>query len=186
MVEIGQALGRSTPSIYQMLRAHGGIAPAERKRRDGSLQLDEREEISRGLTAGLSFARIAARLGRATSTVSREVARNGGRDSYRAVAAEQRAQQAALRPKPCLLARNEEWRRLVAETLELKWSPQQIAGWLEARSAADEAMRVSHETIYKSLFIQARGVLKRELLGALRSRRTMRRAHGAKTRGMKR
>lgn len=186
MVEIGLVLGRSTTNIFHMIQSAGGIAPAERQRRAGSLRLEEREEISRGLIAGHSFARIAALLGRAVSTVSREIARNHGRDNYRAVLAEERAHRAALRPKPCLLSRNKGLRDLVAEKLEAKWSPQQIAGWLKHEHANNKAMRVSHETIYKSLFIQARGVLKRELLGVLRSRRLMRRAHGAKSQGMKR
>ena len=186
MVEIGRALGRSTPNVFTMLKAHGGIAPVERHRREGGLRLDEREEISRGGAAGLSLRRIAAGLGRAVSTVSREVERNGGRDRYRACSAETRAWKAARRPKTCRLALNPALRDVVADRLERYWSPQQIAGWLRVEFAADEAMRVSHETIYRSLFIQARGVLRRELLAALRSRRVMRRAHGAKSRGMKR
>lgn len=185
LVEIGRALGRSTPNVFTMLKARGGIAPAVRRRREGWLRLEEREEISRGLAVGLSFHRIAATLGRAACTISREVARNGGRERYRAASAEGRAWEAALRPKPCLLAREPRLRALVADKLERRWSPQQIAGWLR-REVADEAMRVSHETIYRSLFIQARGVLRRELLASLRSRRVMRRAHGARSQGMKR
>lgn len=185
MVEIGRVLGRSTGNIHTLIGSHGGIAPLERKRRAGSLSPDEREAISRGLVAGEGYAAIAARLNRAVSTVSREVARNGGRDKYRAVAAEARAWDASRRPKPCLLARNTGLRDAVAGKLAQCWSPQQIAGWLKAEGGG-EAMRVSHETIYKSLFIQARGVLKRELLGFLRSRRVMRRAHGAAVKGMKR
>lgn len=185
LVEIGRALGRSTPNVFTMLKARGGIAPAVRRRREGWLRLEEREEISRGLAVGLSFHRIAATLGRAACTISREVARNGGRERYRAASAEGRAWEAALRPKPCLLAREPRLRALVADKLERRWSPQQIAGWLR-REVADEAMRVSYETIYRSLFIQARGVLRRELLASLRSRRVMRRAHGARSQGMKR
>jgi IS30 family transposase len=185
-VEIGRTLHRTTGYVWKALNAHGGIAPRVRKRRANSLRPEEREEISRGLASGMSFSAIAAALGRVTSTVSREVARNGGRENYRAGDAEDHAQCAALRPKPCILASNKRLCRMVAQKLEKKWSPQQIAGWLKAKYGSDEHMRVSHETIYKSLFIQARGVLKRELLGALRSRRIMRRAKGSKTQGMKR
>jgi IS30 family transposase len=183
LVEIGKALGRSTTSVHGALMAHGGIAPSVRKRREASLRREEREQISRGLVAGLPYSAIAAQLGRAVSTVSREVARNGGRMHYRAIAAETRAEQAARRPKACLLARNPALRDVVAEKLELRWSPQQIAGALKA---GGEGMTVSHETIYRSLFIQARGVLKRELLSALRSRKLMRRTPGARKQGMKR
>ena len=186
MVEIGRVIGRSTPNVFQLLRVEGGIAPRERQERSGSLRLSEREEISRGLAAGLSFRAIARRLGRSASTVSREVDHSGGRQAYRALAAQERAMQCALRPKTCLLALRPRLRDLVAARLEQKWSPQQIAGWLKRAYASTEAMQVSHETIYKSLFIQARGVLRRELLGALRSRKLMRRAHGARSQGMKR
>ena len=185
-VEIARALGRSTSNTFMTLQAHGGIAPRARKRRERNLRLEEREEISRGLAGGWSLRAIAAKLGREASTVSREVARNGGRAGYRAAAAEERALAAAQRPKPCLLARNAKLRGAVAKKLERNWSPQQISGWLEREHGGDEAMRVSHETIYKSLFIQARGVLKRELLAHLRSRRVMRRAKGAKSKGVKR
>ena len=186
LVEISRALCRSTPNIFQKLKAEGGIAPRVRERRADALRPEEREEISRGLVSGACLSRIAAGLGRAVSTISREVARNRGRENYRASLAEERAQDAALRPKRCLLAGNESLRKLVAGKLEKKWSPQQIAGWLRSEHGPGEAMRVSHETIYKSLFIQARGVLKRELLAALRSRRVMRRAKGARKKGMKR
>lgn len=185
MVEIGRVLGRSTGNIHTLIRSHGGIAPAARRRRPGSLSPDEREAISRGLVAGEGYAAIAARLQRSVSTVSREVARNGGRQRYRAMDAEARAWNAARRPKPCLLAQNTALRDAVAGKLAHCWSPQQIAGWLKAEGGG-EAMRVSHETIYKSLFIQARGVLKRELLDVLRSRRVMRRAHGVLGKGIKR
>ncbi len=186
MVEIGRALGVSTTNAFIRLKAAGGIAPRPRLRRANGLRPEEREEISRGLVVGWSLREIAVQLGRSASTISREVARNEGREGYRANLAEDRAQKAALRPKSCLLAHNGRLRGLVAAKLERKWSPQQIAGWLKAEHGADETMQVSHETIYKSLFIQARGVLKRELLAALRSRRIMRRAKGARSQGMKR
>lgn len=185
LVEIGRALGRAVPNVHSFLMRHGGIAPIERKRRASSLRRDEREQISRGLMAGLAYAEIAAQLGRAVSTISREVARNGGRVHYRAMAAEVRASEAARRPKTCLLARDAALRDVVAGKLELRWSPQQIAGFLKT-GGAGEGMTVSHETIYRSLFIQARGALKRELLSALRSRKLMRRAHGARKQGMRR
>jgi len=186
LVEIGRALNRSTPNIFNLIRASGGIEPRPRRDRSSALTFDEREEISRGLVAGLPLRAIARALGRSASTISREVSHNGGRETYRALSAQQRAIACASRPKPCLLARRPALRALVAAKLEQKWSPQQIAGWLKLSHGQEMAMQVSHETIYKSLFIQARGVLKRELLGALRSRKLMRRAHGARSQGMKR
>jgi IS30 family transposase len=146
----------------------------------------EREEISRGLNAGLSFRSIAVQIGRAPSSVCREVGRNGGRRQYRATGAEAMAWQRSVRPKRCALASRDELRSLVAEKLQSRWSPQQISGWLTSRYGDDRTMRVSHETIYKSLFIQARGVLKKELMVHLRSRRIMRRAKTATTEGQPR
>jgi IS30 family transposase len=179
--DIGRALGKHAGSVFGVLRAKGGIAPPIRKRSRLSLSLEGREEISRALAAGLSLRRIAAQLGRAPSTVSREVRRNGGPRCYRAAGADERAWQRASRPKPCLLAVNTSLQRLVAAKLQDQWSPQQVSGWLKAGYPEDRAMRVSHETIYKSLFIQARGVLKKELLSHLRSGRLMRRAKTATT-----
>jgi IS30 family transposase len=141
----------------------------------GVLTLAEREDISRGIAAGASGRLIAERLGRAASTVSREICRYGGREVYRASKADIGAWQSALRPKPCLLALNRKVRNLVAGKLMLQWSPEQISGWLKEEFPDDESMRVSHETIYRSLFIQARGVLKKELIGHLRTKRSMRR-----------
>jgi IS30 family transposase len=169
-----------------VLQAQGGIAPPLRKRSARALTLEEREEISRGLVAALSLRQIAAQLGRSPSTISREIGRNGGRMKYRAMAADSRSWQQACRPKPCLLASNRSLQAVVAEKLAQQWSPQQVSGWLEAEYPDDEAMRVSHETIYRSLFIQARGVLKRELLATLRSRRLMRRAKTSTTEGQPR
>jgi IS30 family transposase len=182
MVEIGRVLGRSTTNVFVTLRVSGGIAPAARRRRAGALRGEEREEISRGLAAGLSLRALGRRLGRAASTISREVAHNGGRADYRAVCAGERALRCAARPKACVLSRHDDLRHVVAGRLAAKWSPQQIAGWLKHTYAGDASMQISHETIYKSLFVQARGVLKQALLGALRSRRVMRRAHGARRR----
>lgn len=143
--------------------------------------LDEREEISRGLAAGNSLRQIAATISRSVSTVSREVQRNGGRDAYRAGKADRRAWKCAKRPKPCRLATSPELRELVAEKLKLDWSPEQIAGWLKRHFPNNHAMQISHETIYRSLFIQARGVLKKELVKHLRSRRGMRRSRHTST-----
>ena len=184
--EIGRALGKHAGSVFGVLRAKGGIAPADRSRSRQSLAIHEREEISRGLVAGLSLRKIASQLDRAPSTISREVARNGGHRRYRAAGADELAWRRALRPKPCLLSINQPLRLLVAAKLQNQWSPQQISGWLKAEHGQDRAMRVSHETIYKSLFIQARGVLRKELMGHLRSKRIMRRSKTATTEGQPR
>jgi IS30 family transposase len=141
---------------------------------DKALMLSEREEISRGAVAGHSIRSIAMSLGRSPSTVSREVNRNGGRRGYRASEADQAAWFRALRPKRCKLVENRAWARVVASKLKLHWSPKQIAGWLKRTYPDDENYQVSHETIYRSLFIQARGALKKELLQHLRSQRVMR------------
>ena len=148
-----------------------------------ALSLSEREVISRGLAMRLSRRAIAAELGRCASTVSREIHRNGGYASYRASAAEEAAWRRARRPKLCKLADQPHVVRVITEKLQRQWSPQQIAGWLKRRYADDERYHVSHETIYKSLFIQARGVLKKELLACLRSQRVMRRSKHASLKG---
>lgn len=173
--DIGRALGKHAAAVFGVVSAKGGFAPVARSRRSGSLSLMEREEISRGLVAGRTFRQLGRDLKRAASTISREVARNGGRCAYRAARAEERALDRARRPKPCHLAYNPSLCRLVAGKLSDQWSPQQIAGWLKALYPGDASMNVSHETIYMSLFIQARGVLSKELLAHLRSRRIMRR-----------
>ena len=167
--EIGRTFGRKHTSIHLLLSHHGGIVPAVRRRSPQALRLAEREDISRGIASGLSIRAIATRLSRATSTVSREVARHGGRSEYRASEADCEAWGLALRPKQCLLATHERLRRIVVSKLMLDWSPQQVSGWLKIQYPKDESLRVSHETIYRSLFIQARGVLKKELIGHLRS-----------------
>src|SRR5712664_4032657 len=173
---IGRAFGKPHNSIHCFLSHHGGIVPAVRRRSVLALTVVEREDISRGLASGSSIRDIANRLERAASTVSREVARHGGRPEYRANDAEQRAWDSTLRPKRCLLAIHVKLQEVVASKLILDWSPEQISGWLKIRYADDESMRVSHETIYRSLFIQARGVLKKELVGHLRSKRRIRRS----------
>lgn len=186
LTAIGAALGKAPGSIYGFLATDGGIAPRQRRRSVHQLQIDEREEISRGLMAGVSLRQIATGLGRSPSTISKEIARNGGFKDYRAVDADRRAWQQAMRPKPCLLAKNLRLRDQVAAKLQENWSPQQIAGWLRKNSNGDHSMELSHETIYRSLFIQARGVLKKELMAHLRSRRLMRRAKVSTTKGQPR
>jgi transposase, IS30 family len=181
--EIGRALDKSHSSIQFLLSQHGGIAPALRHRSQRTLTLAEREDISRGIASGLSIREIARGLQRAASTVSREVVRNGGRSLYRASEADLQAWKTALRPRPCLLALRRKLRLIVASKLILDWSPEQIAGWLKIRYPDNESMRVSHETIYRSLFIQARGVLKKELMQHLRSRRLVRRSRHARAGG---
>ncbi|MFJ1709964.1 IS30 family transposase [Kitasatospora sp. NPDC088346] len=173
--EISRALGRPPGSIFTILKSNGGYVPPVRRRRDGGLTSAERESISRGPAQGDSMRTIARALGRAVSTVSREIARNKGTGHYRAVDAEDRAWDRARRPKPCLLAANEPLRALVAEKLAEDWSPQQIAGHLAKTQTAESGMRISHETIYKSLFMQARKVLAKELQKHLRSGRPTRR-----------
>lgn len=179
MSSIGRCFERESSSIFSVLSPSGGIRPPERKRSRCALNLIEREEISRGLVAGRSLRTIAAQLGRAPSTVSREIGRNGGVDRYRATLSDQAAWDRALRPKRCKLACHPALRRTVSRKLRRKWSPEQIAGWLKHSFPDEDQHRVSHETIYKSLYIQARGVLKRELLEHLRAKRTIRRSRHA-------
>ena len=181
--EIGRACGRPHPTIRKILLPYGGIAPAARRRSRLSLTLAEREDISRGIASDSSIREIARLLKRSASTVSREVARHGGRPAYRAHDADRRAWVSALRPKRCLLAGNRRLRDVVASKLMLDWSPEQISGWLKTRYPNNESMHVSHETIYRSLFIQARGVLKKELMDHLRSKRRMRRSRHASEHG---
>jgi len=174
--EIGRAFDKPHTTIHQFLLPSGGIRPAARRRSRLALTLAEREDISRGIASGSSIREIARRMERAASTVSREVRHHGGRPAYRAHDADCQAWVSALRPKRCLLAMNRKLRDTVASKLILEWSPEQISGWLKTEYPKDERMRVSHETIYRSLFIQARGVLKQELLGHLRSKRRIRRS----------
>ena len=173
---IGREFGKPSSSIFARLKPTGGITPLPRRRSVRVLSLAEREEISRGLVSGQSMRVIAAGLGRAASTVSREIRRNGGARRYRAAAADKRAWKQALRPKPCKLALNGRLRQAVVTKLKRHWSPEQIAGWLKRKHPNCEAKRVSHETIYRSLYVQARGALKAELIGYLRSGRQLRRS----------
>jgi len=181
--EIGRALGRDHSLVCHVVAARGGVAPPPRRRAERTLSSADREEISRGVAAAHSFRAIATRLGRPASTVSREVARHGGRLAYRAATADQRAWTRALRPKPCRLATRPALRRVVAAKLARRWSPQQIAGWLRDTFPDNSEMQVSHETIYLSLFVQSRGVLKKALVAHLRRARTMRRSKRATTAG---
>src|SRR3954470_15029900 len=176
---IGRVLGRRHTAIFAHLKPHGGIRPVPRRRSRRMLSMDEREEISRGVAAGVSLRSIAGSLGRAASTISRELQRNGGQRRYRAAAADKRAWDRALRPKACKLAMHDELRQLVAARLSENWSPEQIAGWLKHTYPGNEAYQVSHETIYRSLFVQARGVLKKDLQAHLRTGRAIRRSRHA-------
>ena len=180
---IGRHFGRSHSSIQNILRRTGGIRPTPRRRSRLSLTLAEREEISRGVIVGRSLRSIAVSLDRAPSTVSREIKRNGGRRHYRASNAEQAAWDRAHRPKTCKLVENRVLARIVSSKLRKLWSPDQIAGWLKHTYADDENLQVSHETIYRSLFIQARGALKKELLQHLRKTRAMRRSRHKSLKG---
>jgi hypothetical protein len=172
--DIARALGKSPSSVHWVFRSCGGIPPATRVRASAALSMAEREEISRGLISGRSLRQIAARLQRAPSTISREIARNGGRLTYRAARADERAWSRGRRPKVCRLDQNPVLKELVAQLLQEDWSPEQIAGWLRKTHPEDRAMHVSTETLYRTLFLQARGVLKRELLSHLRRHKVMR------------
>lgn len=180
---IAELFDRNHSSIQRILAETGGIRPKQRSRSGLALTLAEREEISRAVVAGHSIRSIATSLGRAPSTVSREIKRNGGQECYRASLADQAAWDRGRRPKTCKLAKNRTLAHLVADRLQMQWSPEQIAGWLRRNYPGDENYQVSHETIYRSLFIQARGALKKELLGHLRRTRAMRRSrhHTQKT-----
>ena len=175
-----RGLGLSTGTVRAYLVRCGGIRPDPRRRSPGRLSFTEREEISRGLAAGGSLRAIAAGLGRATSTVSREVAAHGGRGRYRAATADQTAWSRATRPKVCKLATNMALSAIVGEQLKRRWSPQQIAGWLKTTYPNDPEMQVSHETIYRTLFVQSRGALRKELTAHLRTGRVIRRPQGTR------
>ena len=182
VADIARALERRNKSgVYRVLAINGGIAPAPRRRAPRALKLEEREEISRGIAVARSIRQIAQGLGRSPSTVSREIRRNGGCSAYCASRADRYAWDRALRPKPCRLARHAGLRWRVAQKLALQWSPKQISGWLKRQFPVDQGMQVSHETIYRSLFIQTRGVLKKELMAHLRTARQMRQAKGGTT-----
>lgn len=181
--QIAALFDRFHSSIRGVLAPTGGIRPVARQRSKLALTLAEREEISRAVAMGSSLRAIAASLGRAPSTIGRELRRNGGTGSYRASSADQAAWDRAQRPKVCKLVQNRPLAYLVASKLRLEWSPEQISGWLQRTYPDDESYQVSHETIYRSLFIQARGALKKELTAHLRRTRAMRRSrhHTQKT-----
>ena len=183
ITDISRALGKYPKSVFNVLMRHGGFSPPLRKRSPNALTLAEREEISRGLSAGHSLRELARSLQRSPSTISREIARNGGRHRYRATEADKAAWARAQRPKACRLAEHGKLRRAVAKKLALDWSPEQISGWLKCTYPDDETLRVSHETIYKSLFVQTRGVLKKELQKHLRTQRAFRRSRHSSLRG---
>jgi len=179
LTSIGRLLGKPSSCIFSHLRPTGGIRPSVRRRSPLALTLTEREEISRGTVAERSIRSIAISLGRDPSTVSREINRNGGYRRYRAARADKRAWKEALRPKPCKLAVHPRLRQAVERKLKRNWAPEQIAGWLKRTYPDNEAYHVSHETIYRSLFVQARGVLKKELIKHLRTGRPIRRSRHA-------
>jgi IS30 family transposase len=183
---IARALDRVPSAIAHVVVQRGGIVPPLRRRAARVLSTAEREEISRALAVGESYRSVSRRLQRAPSTISREVRRHGGRGRYRAARADRAAWRAAGRPKVCRLAERAGLRRVVARKLAAQWSPEQIAGWLRVTYPDDPAMHVSHETIYRSLFVQSRGVLKKALLQHLRRCRTMRRSQRATNRGQRR
>lgn len=181
--EIARALERKPGTIHCLVSASGGIEPRPRRRSPRTLSLSEREEISRGIAAGDSMRAIAARIQRSPSTVSREVGRNGGVHRYRAIDSDREAWNRARRPKGCRLASNPRLRKVVAEKLRLNWSPEQISGWLRRNYSSDKDMQISYETIYRSLYVQARGVLEKNLVRHLRSKRMMRRPKAYSTQG---
>jgi IS30 family transposase len=178
--DIGRALRKHPGSVHHLIAFHGGISPPKKKRSKFHLSIEEREEISRGLAASRTVRDIALHLNRSPSTISREINRHGGKESYRASVADQQAWKNAARPKPSLLDCCPNLKEIVIEKLNLKWSPEQISGWLKETYPIEPMMHISHETIYKSLFIQARGALKKELTQHLRTRRLMRRPKNAK------
>jgi IS30 family transposase len=179
MSSIGRVFDRQSSSVFSVISPTGGIRPPDRRRGSRALCLFEREEISRGLSVRISLRTIARQLGRAPSTISREVKRNGGSANYRATTSDQAAWDRAVRPKICKLACHPSLSRAVSAKLRRKWSPEQISGWLKRAFPGEAQRQVSHETIYRSLYIQARGVLKKELLEHLRAKRTVRRSKHA-------
>lgn len=185
MIDIAGRTGLAPASVFSYLRYHGGIEPRARCRRLGSLTIAEREEISRGVAAGKSLRGIACSIGRSPSTVSREISRNGGTDRYRALDAERAAWRRSRRRKPFRLVTNSRLRSIVVEKLESDWSPEQISGWLAVTYPDNHELHVSHETIYRSLYVQSKGVLRHDLVKHLRRKRRFRHArqHAAGTRG---
>lgn len=180
---VGKKVGRPASVVRSVIVATGGVRPVARRRSTRQLTIFEREDIAAGVAGGLSVRAIAAGLGRAPSTISRELTRNGGRDSYRPSVADRAAWSRAARPKTCKLAAHPVLREHVVEGLQLQWSPEQITGWLKVEFPDDPELRVSHETIYLSLFVQSKGLLNKELCKELRSGRGVRRAGRISVRG---
>lgn len=183
MSSVARLLGRDVPLVWRHLARTGGFKPYTRRRSSRHLTEADREAVSRGIAQGLGVREIARAVRRSPSTISREMKRNGGRECYRMVDAEQRAEKQAKRPKTCKLAQRTALQRVVAACLSEDWSPGQVAGWVRRQYPHDTTMHISHETIYRSLFIQARNVLKAELRDHLRSQQRMRR--GRASRGQK-
>ncbi len=179
--DIGRCIRKSPGSIFHLVSAYGGIAPVRRKRRQISLSVEEREEISRGIAANQTIRQIAYKLKRSPSTISREIKRNGGQPKYRAHQADERYWKTAARPKLSKLSINTQLKDIIAEKLSMKWSPEQISGWLRNNYSLGSNMHISHETIYKSIFIQSKGIFKKSLRKHLRSKNTMRRAKNARS-----
>jgi IS30 family transposase len=181
MRPIARAIGRSQRSVRALIAKTGGVRPlVPTEWSEARLSLAEREEISRGIAGGISARQIAVTLGRAPSTISREIAANGGRAGYRCCEAETSARLRARRPKSAKLAYCRRLRKVVEAKLEKHWSPQQIADWLPEAFPDDPEMRVSHETIYMSLFVQGRGALRHELFHCLRQGQAIRRPKGTR------
>jgi IS30 family transposase len=178
--DIGRALRKHPGCVHRVITYNGGIAPPKKKRSKRHLSLKEREEISRGLAANITIRDIAVGLDRSPSTISREVNRHGGKKNYRASVADQQAWGNASRPKPSHLDKHPDLKKIIIKKLKLKWSPEQISGWLKQTYPNEISMHISHETIYKSLFVQARGTLKKELTRHLRTKRLIRRPKKAK------
>lgn len=185
MSQIAQSIEKPPATVFSYLQYHGGIQPRHRERSANQLTLEEREEISRGLAANFSIRAIARALSRSPSSISREISRNGGAIKYRASIADQLAWKRGKRPKQCALGSNSKLRKLVAAKITEDWSPEQISSWLKLTYPDDETLRVSHETIYKSLFIQTRGLFRKELRNHLRTKRKFRHSkqHRPGTRG---
>lgn len=181
--EIGRHLSKHAGSVFCFLQKYGGIKPTKRKRSAIALTLIEREEISRGLSANLSIRAIAIKLGRSASTISREINRNGSKIKYRAIQAERQAWLNARRPKKCKLACNIKLKNIVSDKLANQWSPEQISGYLKHTFSGNLAMQISHESIYRTLYIQSRGILKKELKLHLRTKRVMRQSRKYNTKG---
>lgn len=184
--DIGRAIAKHPGSVFGVLKLHGGITPREQCRSSQSLTLREREDISRGLAGGQSIRSLAKQLGRSPSTISREINRHGGIFQYRALQADEEAWHSARRPKLCKLAQQDQLRHIVAEKLAEEWSPEQIAGWLKTAYPNTMVMQISHEAIYRSLFIQTRGVLKKELQKHLRTKRVFRQSRHQNLKGIPR